>query len=323
MLRVEHLRRSWPDGWTLADVSFEVAPGDLAAIVGPSGSGKTTVLRLVAGLETPEAGRVLVDGRDVTREAPEARHLAYVFQEGALFPHLDVRRNVAFGLRVRGLDASRADEALALVGLEGFSARRVQALSGGERSRVALARALAPVLAGAAPRVLLLDEPFSALDRPLREDLRRAVSSLHRRLGLTTVLVTHDREEALTLADRIVVLRGGRVVEHGPAEQLYSRPSRAFTARFLGSANVLSPDEARALGGPRVAEDLTLAVPISAVRAGPGEGAVVAEAGWASGRAVVESRGVRLVAEDARRDLRAGAVVRLEIDWSEGRALEE
>ena len=236
-LRVEDLAKDYGD-FRLAPATLAFPSGTLTVLLGPSGSGKSTLLRLLAGIEAPDRGRILLEGRDVTRVPAESRGVGLVFQEGALFPHLTVGENVAFGLRVQGIPkperASRVRELLDLVDLSGKDDRRVARLSGGERQRVALARALAPQ-----PRVLLLDEPLAALDRNLREELRGHLRRLHERLRLTTVLVTHDREEALALADRLVLMRAGRIIEEGSPRDLFERPRDAFTARFLGSANVL------------------------------------------------------------------------------------
>ncbi len=217
-------------------LSLEAATGDLVTLLGPSGCGKTTTLRLVAGFLTPDSGAVLVDGRDVTRLAPEERGVGIVFQDYALFPHMSVAQNVAYGPRMRrwprgGIEA-RVEELLGLVGLAGFGGRRVEELSGGEQQRVALARALAP-----RPRVLLLDEPLSALDRGLREGLRREIRRIQRELGITTVYVTHDQEEALAISDRVVVINEGRVAQAGPPREIYRRPRTRFVAAFVGKSN--------------------------------------------------------------------------------------
>ena len=230
------------DDFRLHPTSLAFEPGTFTVLLGPSGSGKSTLLRLLAGIEAPDRGRILLDGLDVTRVPAERRGIGLVFQDGALFPHMTVQENVAFGLRVQGQDAAwrrmRADDFLRLVGMEDKADRRVARLSGGERQRVALARALAPE-----PRLLLLDEPLASLDRNLREELRGAIRALHDRLHLTTVMVTHDRDEALALADRLVLMREGAVVEEGPPRQAFRTPRTPFAARFLGSANV-RPDGA-------------------------------------------------------------------------------
>src|SRR5688500_17248736 len=216
----------------------------MLALLGPSGSGKTTTLRLLAGFEVPDSGSVWVEGEDVTRIDPAARRFGMVFQHYALFPHLDVGRNVGFGLEslgVRGADlAERVARALALVDLAGLERRRVDQLSGGQQQRVALARALAPE-----PRVLLLDEPLSNLDPTLRERTRREIRDLIRRVGITTVLVTHEQDEAFDLGDRIAVLRGGRLEQIGTPDDLYTAPANPFVARFVGRSSRL---DVRVLG---------------------------------------------------------------------------
>ncbi len=238
LLEVRNLRKSYPDGWTLSEVSFAVAEGEILGLLGPSGCGKTTLLRLIAGLELPDGGQVLLDGRDVTDTLPHRRPFGLMFQEYALFPHRDIFGNVAFGLRMAGWsrDAiqARVDEVLELVGLAGFERRDVNQLSGGERQRVALARSLAPQ-----PRLLMLDEPLGALDRVLRERLLEELPAILKRVGVTSITVTHDQEEAFAMADRVVVLNAGRVVQQGEPEAVYRRPASAWVARFLGLTNLL------------------------------------------------------------------------------------
>jgi len=235
-LRVEGLVKRF-DGTVAVDgVSLGLARGEMLALLGPSGSGKTTTLRLLAGFETPDAGRVLVGDEDVTGVAPVARRFGMVFQHYALFPHLDVRHNVAFGLESIGVRDTeldrRVDRALALVDLAGFGARRIGQLSGGQQQRVALARALAPE-----PRVLLLDEPLSNLDPTLRERTRREIRELIQRVGITTVLVTHEQDEAFELGDRVAVLRGGRLEQVGTPDELYGAPANAFVGGFVGRSS--------------------------------------------------------------------------------------
>ncbi|HUK64576.1 MAG TPA: ABC transporter ATP-binding protein, partial [Dongiaceae bacterium] len=211
---------------------------------GPSGSGKTTVLRLLAGFETPDAGRIVVAGDDVSAVSPARRRFGMVFQHYALFPHLDVGGNVGFGLRGQADAAGRVARVLELVDLRGFERRAVHELSGGQQQRVALARALATE-----PRVLLLDEPLSNLDPGLRERTRRELRQLITRLGITTIFVTHEQEEAFALGDRVAVLHQGRLEQIGTAEDLYERPATLFVAGFVGRANVLRGAAARAFGG--------------------------------------------------------------------------
>lgn len=238
ILQLDRIHKSYPDGWTLTDVSFTVEKGEIVALLGPSGCGKTTLLRLIAGLESLDSGRVLVDGRDVTDLPPHRRGFGLMFQEYALFPHKDVKDNVAFGLRMKGLDrgliTERVRESLSLVGMEGFEHRDVSQLSGGERQRVALARSLAPQ-----PRLLMLDEPLGSLDRALRERLMIELPQILHRAGVTVITVTHDQEEAFAVADRVVLMRAGEVVQIGMPEELYRRPASTWVARFLGLTNLI------------------------------------------------------------------------------------
>jgi len=251
-LEVQAIKKQWAHTVTVGPITLDIAPGEIVALLGPSGSGKTTMLRLLAGFETPDAGRIVVEGEDVTAMPPARRRFGMVFQHFALFPHLDVGENVAFGLR--GLpDADRKTiEALRLVDLAGFERRKVQELSGGQQQRVALARALAPE-----PRVLLLDEPLSNLDPALRERTRRELRQLIKRVGITTVFVTHEQEEAFDLGDRVAVLNAGHLEQAGAPEELYERPATLFVATFVGRANVFRGAAARALGG----EDLIVVRP--------------------------------------------------------------
>jgi iron(III) transport system ATP-binding protein len=238
ILRLEGVQKNFGETTAVANFSLEIAPGELITLRGPSGCGKTTTLRMIAGFETPTSGRILLDGQEITRMPPQRRGFGMVFQNYALFPHLDVFENVAFGLKGRGLPrgeiASRVDEALALVDLGGYGRRKIQQLSGGQQQRVALARALAPE-----PRILLLDEPLSNLDATLRERTRAELRSLVERLGITAIFVTHDQEEAFELSDRIAIMEGGRLQQVGSPEELYLEPANPFVASFLGRANFL------------------------------------------------------------------------------------
>jgi sulfate transport system ATP-binding protein len=224
----------------LNNVSLDIAPGELLALLGPSGSGKTTLLRAIAGLEYPDKGQILFDGEDVTYASAASRRVGFVFQQYALFKHMTVAKNVAFGLDVRrGKDkppkaeiAARVDELLKLVELGGLSKRFPAQLSGGQRQRVALARALA-----VAPRVLLLDEPFGALDATVRKSLRKELRRIHDATGVTTVFVTHDQEEALDLADRVAILNHGRIEQVGTPAEVHDNPANAFVCGFVGEAN--------------------------------------------------------------------------------------
>jgi sulfate transport system ATP-binding protein len=235
---VEHLTKRFGGFVAVDDVSFTARAGGITALLGPSGSGKSTVLRTIAGLDDPTAGRIRVGDEDLTAKAPQERGVGFVFQHYALFRHMTVAQNVEFGLRVRkekkGARAARVGELLELVQLSHFASRYPDQLSGGQRQRVALARALAP-----RPEVLLLDEPFGALDAKVRQDLRRWLDELHRELGVTSLLVTHDQEEALELANQVVVMHEGRVEQAGSPAEVYDDPATPFVAGFVGSANVL------------------------------------------------------------------------------------
>jgi len=237
-IRIENVSKNFGSFKALDGVSLEVPDGDLLALLGPSGSGKTTLLRIIAGLEIPDAGDVRHGGEDVSARSARERNVGVVFQHYALFRHMTVRGNVEFGLRVRKEDAGarkrRVDELLDLVHMGPFADRYPDQLSGGQRQRVALARALAPQ-----PSVLLPDEPFGALDAKVRQDLRQWLDELHRELGVTSLLVTHDQEEALELANQIVVMHEGKVEQVGAPSDIYDRPTTPFVAGFVGAANVL------------------------------------------------------------------------------------
>jgi sulfate transport system ATP-binding protein len=236
-IEVRHVSKRFGQFTALDDVSLEVPEGTLLALLGPSGSGKTTLLRIIAGLETPDSGEVIAHDRDVTHHSVRDRNVGFVFQHYALFRHLTVFENVAFGLRVRGwsnsLVQARVQELLQLVGLDGLEKRYPAQLSGGQRQRVALVRALA-----AQPKVLLLDEPFGALDARVRQELRRWLRRLHDDVGVTSIFVTHDQEEAFEVADRVVVMHAGRVEQTGSPQEVFEHPANAFVMDFLGNVNV-------------------------------------------------------------------------------------
>jgi iron(III) transport system ATP-binding protein len=252
------------------DVSLDVAPGEFLTLLGPSGCGKTTTLRMIAGFEKPDAGRVLFGGEEVTHAPANERNIGFVFQNYALFPHLSVAENVAYGLEVRGVAtpevASRVSEVLKLVGLAGYEHQFSSQLSGGEQQRVALARAIV-----IRPRVLLFDEPLSNLDAKLRVQMRQEIRDLQQRLGITTIYVTHDQEEAMAVSDRIVVMSGGRVMAVGSATDLYHRPGSEFVARFIGRVNILPAKVLEVRGGSARVESAGAALEAAAaesVRAG-------------------------------------------------------
>jgi putative spermidine/putrescine transport system ATP-binding protein len=229
---------------------LDIAEGEFFAVLGPSGSGKTTCLRLIAGFEQPTAGHIEIFGETAEGVPPNRRAVNTVFQDYALFPHMNVLDNVAYGLMVRGVGRAerhrQAEAALAMVALPGYGDRRPGQLSGGQRQRVALARALVN-----RPRVLLLDEPLGALDLKLREQMQDELKHLQRQLGLTFVFVTHDQTEALSMADRVAVFNEGRIVQTGVPQELYARPRTRFVADFVGGSNVLPPELTERLGGPR------------------------------------------------------------------------
>jgi putative spermidine/putrescine transport system ATP-binding protein len=307
------------------DVSLEVAPGEFFAMLGPSGSGKTTCLRLIGGFERPNAGRVAVFGEPMDAVPPYRRPVNTVFQDYALFPHLDVAQNVAYGLMVKGVPKrermARAGEALAMVQLDGFGARRPAQLSGGQRQRVALARALVN-----RPKVLLLDEPLGALDLKLRESMQEELKVLQAALGITFVFVTHDQGEALSMADRLAVFNEGRVVQVGTPREVYERPRTRFVAGFVGSSNVLPPDVVERVAGQRRWASLRPEA-IRVVRAGEGMPARVVAASYLgpTTRLALDADGLALHAAVASsgEPPGPGSVVTLAFDGSALHLLEE
>lgn len=238
ILRLEGLCKDYGEGLVLSGLSLDVYPGEFLTLLGPSGCGKTTTLRIIAGLERPTAGRVLIDGTDVTGLPPEKRPVNTVFQNYALFPHMTVFQNIAYGLKVLGISKSEQKErvmaALSLVRLAGFERRMPSQLSGGQRQRVAIARAV--VLQ---PKVLLLDEPLGALDLQLRRQMQLELKRLQKQVELTFIYITHDQEEALNMSDRIAVMHDGRFEQVGTPAEVYDRPRTSFVARFVGTANIV------------------------------------------------------------------------------------
>jgi putative spermidine/putrescine transport system ATP-binding protein len=237
-LDLQHLEKAFGETRVVKDFNLGIAKGEFVSLLGPSGCGKTTVLRMIAGFETPTSGAVIVDGKDVTALRPNQRNVGMVFQAYALFPNLTVAQNVAFGLKVKGVAKDEADvrvsEMLGLIGLPQLGARYPFQLSGGQQQRVALARALAP-----SPQLLLLDEPLSALDAKIRVSLRQEIRDIQRSLGITTIFVTHDQEEALSMSDRIVVMNGGIAEQAGSPFEVYNRPATRFVAQFVGTLSLL------------------------------------------------------------------------------------
>ncbi len=307
----------------LNDVTHHFASGELVALLGPSGSGKTSLLRIIAGLETPDAGQVLFENEDATDRHARRRGVGFVFQHYALFRHMTVFENIAFGLRVKPRRSrpsrdeirERVDRLLKLVQLDWLGGRMPSELSGGQRQRVALARALA-----VEPKVLLLDEPFGALDGHVRKELRRWLRRLHDEIHVTSVFVTHDVEEAMEVADQIVVMNEGRIVQTGTPEDVYDRPATPFVYTFLGSANVIHPSDPLAMEWRAVSNAVDPGIPVFArphdvevFIDGPHAGAV---------RAVVVA--VRSVGSISRLDLRQvenGRPLEVEVDKSTVRAL--
>jgi putative spermidine/putrescine transport system ATP-binding protein len=235
-LDISHLEKSFGANRVVKDFSLGIDRGEFVSLLGPSGCGKTTVLRMVAGFETPSTGSIRIDGQDVTSLRPNQRNIGMVFQAYALFPNLTVAQNVAFGMKVKGVPRAESDarvvEMLRLIGLSELGARFPFQLSGGQQQRVALARALA-----VQPRVLLLDEPLSALDAKIRVSLRAEIREIQRELGITTIFVTHDQEEAMSMSDRIVVMNGGIAEQVGAPFDIYNRPRTKFVANFVGTLN--------------------------------------------------------------------------------------
>ncbi|WP_439496300.1 ABC transporter ATP-binding protein [Bosea sp. (in: a-proteobacteria)] len=265
-LSIDHLQKIYGDFAAVDDVTIDIAEGEFLVLLGPSGCGKTTTLRMVAGFVPPSAGRITIGERDVTTLPPWKRNCGLVFQSYALFPHMTVAENVAFSLEMRKVAAAdrgtRVAEALRLVQLTGFDERYPRQLSGGQQQRVALARALAMQ-----PDVLLLDEPLSNLDAKLRQEVRVEIRDLQRKLGLTTIMVTHDQEEALTMADRLVVMEKGKVRQIGSQRELYERPADRFVAGFIGRSafldgEITQPGRFRSRGGLAIAA-------VAAAGAGP------------------------------------------------------
>lgn len=235
---VENVTKQYGSFRAVDSVSLEVKTGSLVALLGPSGSGKSTLLRMIAGLETPDSGQIWLVGENATYKSVQERHIGFVFQHYALFKHLTIRENIAFGMEIRKMPKqrirARADELLELVRLGGLGDRYPSQLSGGQRQRVALARALA-----VQPQILLLDEPFGALDAKVRKELRTWLRQLHEEVHVTTVIVTHDQEEAMEVADQIVVMNKGRVEQVGTASEIYDQPATPFVMSFIGPVNII------------------------------------------------------------------------------------
>jgi putative spermidine/putrescine transport system ATP-binding protein len=291
-VRFQQVSRHFGPVRAVDSVDLEIAPGEFFAMLGPSGSGKTTCLRLIAGFEQPTGGHIEIFGETAEGIPPYRRNVNTVFQDDALFPHLNILDNVAYGLMVKGVGkperTKAAEQALELVKLPGYGARKPGQLSGGQRQRVALARALVNK-----PKVLLLDEPLGALDLKLREQMQEELKSLQRALGITFIFVTHDQGEALSMADRVAVFNNGGIVQEGTPHDIYRRPKTRFVADFVGSSNVIAPDMMTALGGEKRWASLR---PEAIHVAGEGVEARVEHASFlgAATRLSVDIRGTRL-----------------------------
>ncbi|GIW34742.1 ABC transporter ATP-binding protein [Meiothermus sp.] len=318
MLRLVGLQKTYP-GFALS-VSLEVRPGQTLALLGPSGSGKSTLLRLVAGLEVPDSGQVWLDETELTPLAPEARQVGFVFQDYALFPHLSVSENIAFGLREARWDTARVRkrvaELLDLTHLSPHAHKRPEQLSGGERQRAALARALAH-----RPQVLLLDEPLGALDLKLRQELLLELRAILRQTAVPAIVVTHDQSEAFVFAHQVSILRAGTIVQQGTPEQLFNRPKNPWIATFLGHRNVLTTEQSRQMGLPARPHLL----PQEALTLGEGEEARVLERIFKGFTVALELawRGQRLYLEGPEPGLYPGDTACIRVDWSKVVPLEE
>jgi spermidine/putrescine transport system ATP-binding protein len=247
LVSLRGISKSYETSVAVSQIDLDIAAGEFVVLLGPSGSGKTTVLSMIGGFTVPTTGHLFIDGVDVTDTAPARRPTATVFQDYALFPHMSVRANVGFGLAMRKVPREernrRADEVLHLVGLDGYGSRGIHQLSGGQRQRVALARAIA-----VEPKVLLLDEPLGALDLALRRQMQEELVRIQKSVGTTFVHVTHDQEEAMSIADRIVVMNKGRIEDIGPPSRIYLRPATRFAATFMGESNILAGEAVKAAG---------------------------------------------------------------------------
>ncbi len=322
---VENVTRLWGETAAVRDVSFAVEAGSLVALLGPSGCGKSTTLRLIAGLDIPTSGRILIGDRDVTQMAPAKRGISMVFQSYALFPHLTVAENIIFGLRVRKVARGERDERLSkvahLLGLQTLLSRKPSQLSGGQQQRVALARAVV-----AEAQVCLMDEPLSNLDAQLRLEMRREIRALQQRLGMTMIYVTHDQVEAMTMADRIILMRNGQIEQNGSPSDLYTLPATTFAARFIGTppmnvvpgGAVANLPIAPTLLGKRSADEVSIGVRPEAVHLDPaGIPAELVAAEYLGADTLLETRmaGVPFVARVAgKTDAKAGAT--LHFLWS-------
>jgi putative spermidine/putrescine transport system ATP-binding protein len=311
-LRIERLVKEFAGNQVVKGVDLGFNRGEFVSLLGPSGCGKTTILRMIAGFERPTSGSILVEGRDITGLNPNQRKIGMVFQAYALFPNMTVADNIGFGLKVAGKPRAereaRVEEMLKLIGLAGFGKRYPFELSGGQQQRVALARALAP-----SPRMLLLDEPLSALDAKIRVSLRDQIRAIQRELGITTVFVTHDQEEALSISDRIVVLNAGVVEQFGPPFEIYNRPATRFVATFVGTLNTLSARVADAAGKRVAIGGTTVTIPALPANAKTGDTVSLTMRPEALALSNGASRAIMLSGKVAEVSF-LGSVIRLKVD---------
>ena len=274
LLSLRNISKSFGEGDVLSGISLDVRRGEFVTLLGASGCGKTTTLRIISGLETPDTGEVILDGRDMTQLPPESRPVNTVFQSYALFPHMTVEKNVAYGLRVRGVDKrtidARVTQMLELVQMESYRKRMPAQLSGGQRQRIAIARALAPE-----PQLLLLDEPLGALDLQLRRQMQVELKRLQKKLGITFIYITHDQEEAVGMSDRIAVMRNGRFEQLGTPEEIYDAPRTRYVAQFIGRSTILTAKVERVDGDAALARNENGCFPVDAARATLREGETI------------------------------------------------
>ena len=311
-LELTNLEKTFGSNRVVKDFGLGIEKGEFVSLLGPSGCGKTTVLRMVAGFETPTSGAIRIDGQDVTGQRPNQRNIGMMFQAYALFPNMTVADNVAFGLKVKGVPRAereaRVEEMLGLIGLPEMGARFPFQLSGGQQQRVALARALAP-----RPRVLLLDEPLSALDAKVRVSLRNQIREIQRELGITTIFVTHDQEEAMSISDRIVVMNGGIAEQVGAPFQIYNHPNTRFVANFVGTLNTLSAVVVSPEAGQVEVAGQVVTLPKAPIPAGKGDKVTLALRPEAIGFGREAGREVVLPATIAEVHF-LGSVIRLKVN---------
>jgi putative spermidine/putrescine transport system ATP-binding protein len=319
-LKIENLVKAFAGNQVVKNVSLSFDKGEFISLLGPSGCGKTTILRMIAGFEKPTSGSILVEGKDISPLPPNQRKIGMVFQAYALFPNMNVEDNVGFGLKIAGVAAderkARVEEMLKLIGLPGYGKRFPFELSGGQQQRVALARALAPK-----PRMLLLDEPLSALDAKIRVSLRQEIRAIQRDLGITTIFVTHDQEEALSISDRIVVLSAGNVEQFGAPFEIYNQPATKFVATFVGQLNSLTAKVTNPANGSISIGGQQAVIPNLPASAKAGDSITLTMRPEAVSLANGHTRDILLDGTVASVNF-LGSVIRLKVDLGEGNSIE-